>query len=211
VRWAKAAHVLLRYYTICVLFITQITWSQDICDALRLCAMPACGRWFGQSVSLQIIIGLQQYLMASRGEQGTRAVHARPHGCCGDSVRALRWRTQHTLAPRPRVHGGALGHGYLHRAHRARHQVRRAMRASVHPAHRHGHRVRSPTLRRWRAPLTPAHRLAPIIYDALLLVLTVRGCTRGLGRRAPLLALLFRDGLWAFLAVFGAPRPSTRG
>jgi hypothetical protein len=42
------------------------------------------------------------------------------------------------------------------------------------------------------------------MYDAMLLVLTVRGCTRGLGRRAPLLALLFRDGLWAFLAVFGA-------
>jgi hypothetical protein len=50
--------------------IVQITWSQDICDALRLCEMSTCARWLGQSISLQIIIGLQQYLMASRGEYG---------------------------------------------------------------------------------------------------------------------------------------------
>jgi hypothetical protein len=89
VRWAKAAHVLLRYYTISVLFITQITWSQAICDALRMCVMPACGRWYFQSASLQIIIGLQQYLMASRGEYSVTT--------CGKPLLTCAWSIVYAL------------------------------------------------------------------------------------------------------------------
>lgn len=52
-------------------------------------------------------------------------------------------------------------------------------------------------------------RLAPIVYEFVLLLLTSAKCVVGARRagwaRAPLLALLFRDGLWAFLLVF---RPS---
>jgi hypothetical protein len=50
-------------------------------------------------------------------------------------------------------------------------------------------------------------RVAPVMYDALLLVLTLRACIRASPhgwRRTPLLALLFRDGIWAFFTVFGA-------
>jgi hypothetical protein len=46
-----------------------------------------------------------------------------------------------------------------------------------------------------------SRRIPPLLYDALLLGLTVRECTRGRWRRAALPALLLRDGVWAFALV----------
>lgn len=52
------------------------------------------------------------------------------------------------------------------------------------------------------------NRVAPLVFEFVLLLLTGAKCVAGARRagwlRAPLLALLFRDGLWAFLLVFGA-------
>lgn len=47
-------------------------------------------------------------------------------------------------------------------------------------------------------------RLPPVLFDALLLALTVYECTRGRWRRATLPSLLLRDGVWAFALVFCA-------
>jgi hypothetical protein len=48
-------------------------------------------------------------------------------------------------------------------------------------------------------------RLPPILFDLLLLVMTVYKTvnTSPNWRRTPLLWLLLRDGTWAFLVVFG--------
>jgi hypothetical protein len=50
------------------------------------------------------------------------------------------------------------------------------------------------------------HSVPPLLYDALLLVLTIRACVHAAPRtwrRTPLLALLYSDGVAAFLAVCG--------
>lgn len=53
-----------------------------------------------------------------------------------------------------------------------------------------------------------ANSVAPVAYELLLLAFTGWKCVIGARRagwsRAPLLALLLRDGLWAFLLVFRA-------
>jgi hypothetical protein len=122
-----------------------------------------------------------------------------------DSVRTLRRHAQRAMAASPRVRGGVPGDGCVHRGQRGRHSAHSAVRASADAARWHRRRVYPSAPHFYLALLTPTRRLAPIVYDALLLVLTVRRCTRGLRHRAPLLELLFRDGLWAFLVIFGAP------
>jgi hypothetical protein len=45
----------------------------------------------------------------------------------------------------------------------------------------------------------------PLLYNVLQLTLTVYECSRGRWRRAVLPTLLLRDGVWAFMLIFGAP------
>jgi hypothetical protein len=61
----------------------------------------------------------------------------------------------------------------------------------------------------WNRANAPPNSAAPIVFEALVLGLTLWKTLRGLRGpgRAPLLTLLLRDGTWAFLAVFGT-RPS---
>jgi hypothetical protein len=56
----------------------------------------------------------------------------------------------------------------------------------------------------WSHTDVPPHSAAPILFEALVLGLTLWKTLRGIRGpgRAPLLTLLLRDGTWAFLAVF---------
>jgi hypothetical protein len=46
-------------------------------------------------------------------------------------------------------------------------------------------------------------RVTPVVFEAFLLALTLHKCVQSLRRhRTPIIALLVRDGTWAFLAIF---------
>jgi hypothetical protein len=56
----------------------------------------------------------------------------------------------------------------------------------------------------WRPNITTnsSYRAAPIVFEAILLFLTLSRALSPDLRRTPVLSVLARDGLWAFIAIF---------